>query len=91
MPVPLNTMGMVLNSIFMSSQSDQLSMYSMSSFTQSSKFSIEFRPLICHNPVIPGFTDNLLNRKTGVLTISSVSESPKIYSLKVQYQCVKPL
>ena len=37
------------------------------------------------------FTDNLLNRKTGVLTISSVSESPKIYSLKVQYQCVKPL
>jgi hypothetical protein len=35
------------------------------------------------------FTDNLLNRKTAVLTISSVSESPKIHSLKVQYQCVK--
>ena len=34
------------------------------------------------------FTNNLLNRKTGVLTISSVSESPKIHSLKVQYQCV---
>ena len=37
------------------------------------------------------FTDNLLNRKTGVLTISSVNEGPNIHPLKVQYQCVKPL
>ena len=34
------------------------------------------------------FTNNLLNRKTGVLTISSTSESSRINSLKVQYQCV---
>ena len=54
-PKPKSTTGMVFSRILMSSQSDQLSMYSRSSFTQSSKLLIWLRPLICQRQVRPGF------------------------------------
>ena len=45
----------VLRIIFKSRPMLQLSMYSKSSFTTSSKSSILLLPLTCHIPVIPGF------------------------------------
>ena len=53
-PVPLSTTATVLSTIFKSSHGLQLSMYSQSSRTTSSKSLIEERPLTCHIPVIPG-------------------------------------
>ena len=41
--------------ILISSPRLQLSIYCTSSFTTSSKSVISFRPLTCHNPVMPGF------------------------------------
>ena len=55
-PVPARTMGTVRHRIFISSQSDQLSMYSRSSRTQSRKSLTLFRPLICQRQVRPGLT-----------------------------------
>ncbi len=53
-PFPVRTTHTVWNKILMSSPSVQLSIYSKSSFTTSSKSIISLRPLICHRPVSPG-------------------------------------
>ena len=45
----------VFSIIFISSPKLQFIMYSLSSFTISSKSVISLRPLICHIPVSPGF------------------------------------
>ncbi len=58
-PRALNTAGMVLNMIRMSSQNDQVSMYSRSNSIHLLK-SMSFRPETCQRQVIPGFT---LNRR----------------------------
>ena len=54
-PLPFKTTKKVLKAILKSSQKLQLSIYVKSILTQSSKFSIEFLPLTCQRPVIPGF------------------------------------
>lgn len=53
-PRPAITTQMVRNSIFTSRVRDQLSIYSKSYFTTSSKFSTWLRPLTCQSPVSPG-------------------------------------
>ena len=55
--MPKMTTGTVFNRILASSQSDQLSRYSRSSFIHSSKAML-FRPLTCQRQVIPGFIEN---------------------------------
>src|SRR5271165_1052313 len=52
----MSTTGTVRRRIQRSSQIDQLSTYSRSSFTQESKSRTSFRPLICQRQVMPGFT-----------------------------------
>lgn len=49
----------VLKRIFKSSPMLHSAMYLVSNFTTSSKSVISLRPLICHNPVIPGLIANL--------------------------------
>ncbi len=51
----LTTLTKVFARILKSRPKDQLSMYSQSSFTTSSKSLTEPLPLSCHNPVMPGF------------------------------------
>lgn len=58
-PVRRKTVAAVFARIYRSSQSDQLSMYSRSRATQSSKSAIRFRPITCHKQVIPGLTLSL--------------------------------
>ncbi len=53
-PLPNNTTPTVWNKILISRRRDQLSIYSRSYFTTSSKSSILLRPLTCHIPVSPG-------------------------------------
>src|SRR5713101_7433707 len=53
-PVPARTTQTVRNRILKSSHNDQLSMYSKSIRTQSSKLLILLRPRICHRQVMPG-------------------------------------
>src|SRR5947209_5029638 len=59
LPFPESTTGIVHIKILKSSANDQLSMYSKSSLTQSSKFGISFLPFTCHRHVMPGFTCSL--------------------------------
>ena len=54
-PFLLATATMVLSIIPISSATLQFSIYCLSSFTTSSKSVISLLPLICHNPVMPGF------------------------------------
>ena len=53
-PVCLSTTETVLSRIWKSSSMLQVSIYSRSSFTTSSKSVMSLLPLICHSPVIPG-------------------------------------
>ena len=53
-PRPVSTTQTVWNRILISSPSVQLSIYSRSSFTTSSKSTISLLPLICQSPVSPG-------------------------------------
>ena len=58
-PLESNTAGIVFNKILISNQSVQLSIYSKSISTHSSKLVIWFLPPACQVHVIPGFTLNL--------------------------------
>ena len=70
-PLPRKTAGTVCNKIFISSQSDQLSIYFKSKATQSSKLVIPLRPLICQRQVKPGFT--LRRRRWACFSIRLIS------------------
>ena len=71
-PVPVRTTGTVRQRIFKSSQSDQLSMYSRSSRTQSLKSVTLLRPLICHRQVSPGLT---LSRRRCARSLNRLTSS----------------
>jgi hypothetical protein len=71
-PLAVRTTGMVLSRIPKSRASDQLSMYSRSSFIHSSKRRL-LRPLICHRHVSPGFTLSLRRCQYLNLSISVCS------------------
>ena len=61
-PVRLRTAGTVLVMIQKSVDSDHVSMYSTSSFTQSAKL-MSFRPCTCQMQVMPGRIDRRLRSK----------------------------
>lgn len=58
-PLPFNTTSTVFRIILISIPTFQFLMYSISSFTTSSKSVISLLPLTCHIPVSPGFTASL--------------------------------
>ena len=58
-PLPVNTTTTVLRRILISSPMLQLSIYSRSSLTTSSKSVISLLPLTCQRPVSPGVMDSL--------------------------------
>src|SRR5881628_1873197 len=71
-PAPVSTIGTVRQRILRSSHSDQLSMYSRSSRTQSRKSEILLRPLICQRQVKPGLT---LSRRRWARSLKRLTSS----------------